>query len=59
MHTQQDTELKFDDFIRVRVPKDLKQRFSRIARQRMKTDSELAREIIVDLVRRKESEVAA
>ena len=49
----------FDGLIKVRVPKDLRRKFARLAHQRMKTESELAREVLFDYVQKKESEVAA
>lgn len=48
----------FDGVIRVRVPKDLRKALARLAHRRMKTESELAREVLFDYVQKKESEVA-
>lgn len=40
----------FDDVVRFRIPVALKAKFSRIARARMKKDSELAREVFQQFV---------
>lgn len=50
---------EFDDLIKARVPRELRVKFARLAHRRMKTESELAREVLLEYIERRESEVVA